>query len=547
MNIKGIGTASTTVRVSLGMVSLTICLLLSAELIGLLPDKAQAKLDARQKTIELIAVQIASAATRNDVRMVQTILSTIVERDENVLSAALRRRGSILAIAGPHEELWVEPEEGRSSPTHVQLPIMNGDSQWAGVELRFRPLQSIASLAALKDSPVAFFAFIGIVGFAFYFMFLRQALRELDPSSVVPEHVRSAFNALAEGVVILDREECIVFANQEFATMMERPADGLIGLKASELDWQTSRTIESRDPSEPGESGVQYPWQHAMTDGKTNTGVTLRRQSATEGLRTFVVNGAPIKDAKGKMRGALATFDDISEIEQKNEELEDAMTRLSQSREAIESKNKELQYLATHDPLTNLLNRRALFEHLESRFEKAKMDGIELSGIMVDIDEFKSINDRYGHSAGDQVIQFVAKTLMSGLRFGDLSARYGGEEFCLILPGTNLDDALAVAERLRITVRTEFRAQFSWDVDLTISLGVASLEGALEDTANDLLNRADKALYAAKAHGRNLVIAWGDPRLDAPEPPSTEDRSLARHASHAALVRDTMGVGSTRR
>ena len=486
-----------------------------------------------------MAVQIASAATRNDIRMVQTILSTAVERDETILSAALRRNGNTLAIAGPHEEFWKQPQEGRSSPTHVQVPVMNGENQWGVVELRFRALQSVTSLAAWKDSPLALFAFIGSAGFALYFLFLRRALRELDPSSVVPEHVRSAFNALAEGVIIIDEQERIVLANQEFANMMEREADSLIGLKASELDWYSLETSES-DESE--ESDVQYPWQHSMREGKAHMGARLRRRSTDE-TRIFVVNGAPIQDAKGNTRGALATFDDISDIEQKNEELQDAMTHLNESREAIERKNKELEYLATRDPLTNLLNRRALFELFENRFENAQKEGVELSGIMVDIDEFKSVNDRHGHSVGDEVIRFVARKLMSTARFGDLSARYGGEEFCLILPGSNLQDALAVAERLRITVRTDFTAQFSLDIDLTISLGVASLEGP-EDTANDLMNRADKALYAAKTHGRNRVVTWGDPELDPAEPSSAEERSFARHTAHATLVRKTMGVKS---
>jgi diguanylate cyclase (GGDEF)-like protein len=208
---------------------------------------------------------------------------------------------------------------------------------------------------------------------------------------------------------------------------------------------------------------------------------------------------------------------------------------------AIEQKNKELQHLATRDPLTNLLNRRALFELFENRFESAKKDGTPLSAIMVDIDYFKSVNDRFGHSAGDHVIKFVAKNLMEAARFGDLSARYGGEEFCLILPGSNLEEARVIAERLRNIVHSKFGKKFSWDIDLTISLGVASIQGA-RDTTNDLLNRADKALYAAKEHGRNRVVAWGDPELDAPPVPSAEQR----HTSNAALVRETMSVKSVR-
>ena len=287
--------------------------------------------------------------------------------------------------------------------------------------------------------------------------------------------------------------------------MMERTADSFIGRKASELDWSTSQTDWS---------SFQYPWQQAMREGEAHTGVSLRMKSSKGKTRMFVVNGTPILDAKGQMRGALATFDDVSEIEKKNGELEDALTRLSRSGEAIERKNKELEHLAKRDPLTSLLNRSALFELLANRFENAKIDGTPLSALMVDIDNFKSVNDRFGHAAGDQVIQFVAKKLMSSLRFGDLSARYGGEEFCLILPGSDLVAAAVVAERLRASVSEEFGAQFSWDIDLTISFGVASLQGA-QDTMSALLNRADKALHAAKANGRNRVVKWGDPELDA--------------------------------
>ena len=160
--------------------------------------------------------------------------------------------------------------------------------------------------------------------------------------------------------------------------------------------------------------------------------------------------------------------------------------------------------------------------------------------MMLDIDFFKHVNDRFGHSAGDQVIKFVAKNLMEAARFGDLSARYGGEEFCLILPGSNLEEARVIAERLRAIVHTKFATKFSWDIDLTISLGVASIRGARDDTTTDLLNRADKALYAAKEHGRNRVVAWGDPELDTAPVPSAEQR----HTSHAALVRETMSVKS---
>ena len=106
------GGRRTTLRVSMGVASLTVCLLLSAELMGLLPDKAKIKLESRQKMVELVAMQVASAATRNDVRLVQTILTTIVERDQDTLSAALRKQDVVVATAGAHGEYWEKPEAG---------------------------------------------------------------------------------------------------------------------------------------------------------------------------------------------------------------------------------------------------------------------------------------------------------------------------------------------------------------------------------------------------------------------------------------------------
>ncbi|MCZ6641366.1 MAG: GGDEF domain-containing protein [Gammaproteobacteria bacterium] len=167
-----------------------------------------------------------------------------------------------------------------------------------------------------------------------------------------------------------------------------------------------------------------------------------------------------------------------------------------------------------------------------------KKDGTLLSGLMVDIDHFKSVNDRFGHGVGDEVLQFVAKKLISTAKPEDLSARYGGEEFCLILPGTSLTAAAALGERLRLGIKTEFRKQFSYEIDLTISVGVASMLD-VDDTTMDLLNRADKALYAAKSSGRNRVVKWGDPELGGAE--SNEEQ---KHLSNAQLVRKTMSARS---
>ncbi len=159
------------------------------------------------------------------------------------------------------------------------------------------------------------------------------------------------------------------------------------------------------------------------------------------------------------------------------------------------------------------MNRRALFDRFERLFNEARRDKLPLSAIMIDIDHFKSVNDHYGHAGGDKIIKFVAKEILTAARPEDLAARYGGEEFCIILPGLALGDATAVAEQLRMSVYEHFKQNFSSSKSLTISLGVASLDADVK-SANDLVDLSDKALYAAKAGGRNRVVRWGDPGIE---------------------------------
>ncbi len=131
-----IGRLSTIPRLSLGLVSLTITLILAAELLGLLPDQQKAVLEARGKISEVLAVEVSSAAGRNDFNLIQTILTSTVEREDTMRSAARRDKdGGIVAAAGDHQENWEPAEDGRSTPTHVQVPIKRKQADWGAVEI----------------------------------------------------------------------------------------------------------------------------------------------------------------------------------------------------------------------------------------------------------------------------------------------------------------------------------------------------------------------------------------------------------------------------
>ncbi len=182
--------------------------------------------------------------------------------------------------------------------------------------------------------------------------------------------------------------------------------------------------------------------------------------------------------------------------------------RLAEEMKVRKSAEKDLLKLTYTDALTDIANRRKFNEEMNSEWKRALRYKTHLAVIMIDIDNFKSYNDNYGHQAGDETLQLVAKAL-SGikLRSSDLVARFGGEEFVLLLPQTELEGAIQVAENIRQTIEScaivhEFARSSSI---ITISAGVTSVIPTQHSTTDEIINTADKALYLAKESGRNCV------------------------------------------
>jgi diguanylate cyclase (GGDEF)-like protein len=226
-------------------------------------------------------------------------------------------------------------------------------------------------------------------------------------------------------------------------------------------------------------------------------------------MRKAVINCSPVMDAKHVVRGCMITFDDVTELDHANAQLRVTLGELEVSRAQIAEQNQELQKLATRDPLTGCLNRRAFFATADRLLSEARSKGLSLSCIMADIDHFKSFNDRFGHTVGDQVIKAVSKILGAGLRNEDLLCRYGGEEFCLILPGVGIHDAVDIAERLREAIESTGGSSIrsSGGLNVSSSFGVSHIELGAKTTA-ELIEQADAALYMAKGAGRNQVKRW---------------------------------------
>lgn len=182
-------------------------------------------------------------------------------------------------------------------------------------------------------------------------------------------------------------------------------------------------------------------------------------------------------------------------------------------REMLDMTLRKLQQIVPKsmtDTLTGLVNRATYDE----RARQLCANNREYSLLIIDIDHFKSFNDRFGHDNGDHVLHTTAKRIQNAVREGDIVARYGGEEMVVILPDTSLDDAKRVAEKLRAQVASGSLSARQGDTPLpnvTVSIGVA--ERYTGETEDEVFKRADNALYAAKNNGRNCVMAMDPPAL----------------------------------
>jgi len=179
-------------------------------------------------------------------------------------------------------------------------------------------------------------------------------------------------------------------------------------------------------------------------------------------------------------------------------------TNITQKRR-IEIQRKQLEQLAYYDPLTGLPNRRFLEELLKREYSLMQRHGHETVIIILDIDNFKSINDTYGHPVGDDVLRQLADLLRNSVRESDTVSRFGGEEFIILMPKTSLEGGYVFAERLRKIIMEERFTVGSTTLQITSSFGVSSMRDIYNQTIDDYYSLADKALYLAKKGGKNRV------------------------------------------
>lgn len=215
------------------------------------------------------------------------------------------------------------------------------------------------------------------------------------------------------------------------------------------------------------------------------------------------------------MDGVLSVAKSVREA---NERLEQQLQRSSDEVDTLRRNIEHIQQEAMLDPLTGVKNRKTFDAEIARLLRHAKDTGEPLALVMADVDHFKNFNDKWGHQTGDHVLRLVADVMNANIKGQDVLARYGGEEFALILPGTSLQNAVMLANRIRGAVESRRLKKRRTDEDLgliTMSMGAAQVKW--DDTTETLIERADACLYAAKRAGRNRVIDEMETGGDAPK------------------------------
>lgn len=218
-------------------------------------------------------------------------------------------------------------------------------------------------------------------------------------------------------------------------------------------------------------------------------------------------------DLESKRRGMAAGADDFLSKPVGQLELDirlNAMLRIKQLADELGLANRKLAELATTDGLTTLLNRRAIYEHLDREFSRSHRYGNPFAVLLLDIDHFKQVNDTWGHATGDRVLVRVSAILRETVRQTDFVGRYGGEEFLVLAPETPVVNARVLAERIRARIEHGTRG----DPDLpasSVSVGIASSETVKVQHFEELVQLADAALYEAKEAGRNRCVVAQSP------------------------------------
>jgi len=243
--------------IALGLAALTATLVLIASVIDLFPDRDSAVREGRAALAEAIAAGATPIIPNRDTAQLQAMLTFVVSRNKEMLSAAIRNvDGTMLASVGAHERNWVPMAQARSTDAQIQVPIMAAGMRWGQLELRYKPV-SLSALGGIFHSPLLrFVAFVMLASFCAFYFYLAKVLNQLDPSKAIPGRVRAALDTLSEGLLVIDRTQKIVLANEAIARLLGRTPQDLLGTPIARLPWLASGGTIAEASSQPWSVGL---------------------------------------------------------------------------------------------------------------------------------------------------------------------------------------------------------------------------------------------------------------------------------------------------
>lgn len=347
------------------------------------------------------------------------------------------------------------------------IPLHDTDGTVSAALISFVPSPQLAELYHGYHLNLLFFSVLVLFGGTALFLFLYNLQTRLEQE----QQLGLITANIADGVYVMDGRGVITFVNQRAVELLGYRADELVGAVAHDLFHHHSDAralpLEQCPIHQVIRTRGRYEGDEQFVDSQGQ-------------LLTVQVASQPML-AGERVVGAVTVFRDVTDQKQLEEQL-----RLS----------------STTDSLTGAYNRRFLQENLLKELYRAERHDHPFSLIMLDVDHFKLVNDRFGHSVGDQVLRHLVRLVQGRVRTSDLLARWGGEEFMLLLPATSVDAAHTLAEELRVALQN---SQLEDVGTVTASFGVTGR--VPDDTVDLLLQRVDRLLYQAKQAGRNRVCS----------------------------------------
>lgn len=489
-------------RIALILGFMTSSVLWSAYGLRMLPDERVDRIQRRSdfgKAQTVTALHYLQARRYKDL---QSYLESMARLDREIVSIGVRQpSGRLLVSIKDHNDHWDIPVENASDHDHFVADLMQGKRTLGRLEIRYVALEPFGVMYPALYYPGPMILGASTLVVLLSWLFLRRILHALNPAKVVPMRVRSALDALSEALFLLDQKGRFVLVNEAFSKL-HAGSDDLLGQRPEKFDWYEADGTQKL---------TETPWNTCLEQGEPRQGVVVGYYDQDSELLLFNVNAVPIQGENGGVRGALVSLDDITAKEKRKAQLARMLNELQENQEVIKKKNKELEFLATRDPLTGCLNRRSFYE----TFEKDRLSQSVISCAMVDIDHFKSINDNHGHAMGDAVLKEVGAILREKSPVGEKVCRFGGEEFCVFLPGVDAEETIEICEKIRaVLANTQIG-----ELRITASLGISTSHDP-DVKAEHLLEEADQGLYFSKHNGRNQVTHFAripedfDPEAD---------------------------------